>query len=187
MKKQRLKAKKGRLFGWLIGVSLLSISSISELVHAYELGQKGPAGGWVFYVSEDGLHGLEAAPVDQGEAEWGCNTQNIIGAQSDAVDTGAQNTTAILNGCDEGGIAARIADNYVSPSGHDDWFLPSKDELDLMYTRLHKVGLGDLDNGGYWSSSDTVSNLTWFQFFHSGDQSYGSKNFALRVRAVRTF
>jgi hypothetical protein len=92
-----------------------------------------------------------------------------------------------LNGCDEGGIAARIADNYVSPSGHDDWFLPSKDELDLMYTRLHKVGLGDLDNGGYWSSSDTVSNLTWFQFFHSGDQSYGSKNFALRVRAVRTF
>ena len=63
----------------------------------------------------------------------------------------------------------------------------SGDELDLMYTRLHKVGLGDLDNGGYWSSSDTVSNLTWFQFFNSGDQSYGSKNFALRVRAVRTF
>ena len=31
----------------------------------YEIGDVGPAGGWVFYVNEDGLHGLEAAPEDQ--------------------------------------------------------------------------------------------------------------------------
>ncbi len=31
----------------------------------YVIGGTGPAGGFVFHVTDDGLHGLEAAPVDQ--------------------------------------------------------------------------------------------------------------------------
>jgi hypothetical protein len=44
-----------------------------SLVHIYAIGDTGPAGGIVFYITDDGLHGLEAAPADQSSgAEWGC-------------------------------------------------------------------------------------------------------------------
>jgi hypothetical protein len=50
--------------------------------------------------------------------------------------------------------AARAADNYVSSTGYDDWFLPSWDELRLLYEQRERVGGFDFD-GYYWSSSAT--------------------------------
>ena len=39
----------------------------------YKVGDTGPAGGKVFYLSDStGLHGLEAAPADQSTVKWGC-------------------------------------------------------------------------------------------------------------------
>ena len=38
----------------------------------YAIGDLGPAGGIVFYVTDGGVHGLEAAPEDQGSGAWGC-------------------------------------------------------------------------------------------------------------------
>ena len=92
----------------------------------FVLGDTGPAGGIVFYLTDNtGQHGLEAAPVDQSAAApWGCFGFSIPGVNGTAVGTGAANTAAIVAGCAEAGTAAKVADAY-SLNGYDDWYLPS--------------------------------------------------------------
>jgi len=68
-----------------------------------------------------------------------------------AVGTGRANTAAIIAAQGRGSYAAQVCDDLVSGS-FDDWFLPSKDELDLMYKNLKKAGIGGF--GEY-----SVSNL----------------------------
>lgn len=160
----------------------------------YKIGDRGPAGGIVFFVLGEDLHGLEAAPVDQGPAlgaewgaEWGCADAVILGADGTEVGTGAQNTTDILAAvCATPGIAAHLAANY-SLNGFKDWFLPSKDELNLMYTNLYRKDLGGFAPYPYWSSSEDGINYAWGQIFGDGFQNGGSKDLAIGVRAVRAF
>ena len=150
----------------------------------YAIGETGPAGGIVFHVTDGGLHGLEAAPGDQGNAKWGCFGTNLTGADGTAVGIGAQNTADILVGCTETGIAAKLADDF-DLNGVTDWFLPSKDELNLLFDQ--KGVVGGFANDIYWSSSEVGSFSAWDQFFTNGDQNIDGKDNTLRVRAVRAF
>ena len=75
----------------------------------YEIGDTGPAGGIVFYVTGGGLHGLEAAPADLSQTVWGCADTVIAGADGTGIGTGAQNTVDILAGCSTRPIAASVA------------------------------------------------------------------------------
>ena len=154
--------------------------------NVYLVGDTGPAGGKVFYLSDNtGLHGLEAAPVDQSTgAPWGCNGTSISGAQGTAVGTGAANTAAIVSGCSDAGIAAKIADAYVL-NGYTDWFLPSKDELNLL--NLQSSVVGGFASSYYWSSSELDSNYAWYQNFYNGNLYGDYKDDPLPVRAVRAF
>ncbi len=143
------------------------------------------AGGLVFYIDVAG-HGLVCAESDQSTgAEWGCHG-TLIGGTSTAINTGAANTNAIVAGCTEAGIAAKVCYN-LSLNGYDDWFLPSREELRLMYKKLHLKGMGNFKEAWYWSSSEWNSNAAWLQSFGLSDQNLDSKNNAYRVRAVRAF
>ncbi|MBT8131401.1 MAG: DUF1566 domain-containing protein, partial [Gammaproteobacteria bacterium] len=115
-----------------------------------------------------------------------CNLTEIAGADGLAFDTGAQNTADIVADCTTPGIAAEIADNYAL-AGFTDWFLPSKDELNLMYLNLHRFGLGGFAFDFYWSSSEVNSDLAWRQDFFDGTQGDFFKSLVKRVRAVRAF
>ena len=129
----------------------------------YAIGDTGPAGGIVFYITGGGLSGLEAAPADQdggSGAPWGCYTTLIAGADGTAVGTGAQNTADILAGCSEAGTAASIVDAYTL-GGYDDWFLPSKDELNVLYAQ--KAVVGGFANTNYWSSTEYSGGNGWSQ------------------------
>jgi hypothetical protein len=173
----------------------------------YKIGDRGPAGGFVFYVTDDGLHGLEAAPVDQAKSSsWGCYGTRISEGNDKAIGSGAQNTAEIMAGCKKDNIAARIADAYTL-NGYDDWFLPSKNELNEMWLKLadsdgdgRNSGPEDSNNLGgftvdnYWSSSEVAKSTAWFQTFFSGNQLGGvkyhkqnDKNKKYRVRAIRAF
>jgi len=159
----------------------------------YKIGDRGPAGGWIFYDkgnSDGGWRYLEAAPVDQStkaKAEWGCYKKSIPGAKDTDIGTGKSNTQAIVKSCGEAKIAAKLCTAYRG-GGKSDWFLPSKDELNLMYKNLHVKGVGDFAGGIYWSSSEGDDYDAWYQLFYNGLQgTYGSKDDTSRVRAVRAF
>lgn len=173
----------------------------------YNIGDRGPAGGFVFYLTDDGAHGLEAAPVDQSRGSvWGCYGTRISGGEDKAIGTGAKNTAEIMAGCKKDRIAARVADAYTL-NGYDDWFLPSQDELNEMWLKLadsdgdgRNEGPADPNNLGgftfysYWSSSEIGGNIAWIQAFFSGNKVGGVKNssearkgYKYRVRAIRAF
>jgi hypothetical protein len=191
MKKNGL--KKGILV--LVAIACLSLAftgCYTPPPTTYSLRDIGPAGGLIFYDKgsvSDGWRYLEAAPSDQStSAEWGCYGTLISGADGTAVGTGEQNTIDIETGCTISDTAADICAN-LSLGGYSDWFLPSKDELNLMYQNLKLFGVGGFADLYYWSSSEYNANYAWNQDFLSGDQThpYPDKNNTFRVRAVRAF
>ena len=151
-------------------------------------------GGKIAYILQPGdpgydtnvPHGLIAAPSDQStSAEWGCFGTTISGADGTAIGTGNQNTIDIMNGCSTAGIAARICGDLVL-NGYNDWYLPSRDELNKLY--LNQTIIGGFASANYWSSSEGNYNLAWYQYFGNGYQSLNaSKTNPVYVRAVRAF
>jgi len=150
------------------------------------------AGGLVFYNDGAG-HGLVCADSDQGTAEWGCNG-TALGGTSTALNTGAANTNAIVSGCTTTGIAAKLCYDLVL-STYSDWYLPGRDELNLMYLNLHTQSFGSFIANYYWSSSECAgyeAGDAWVQNFFDGSQYGGSqyldsKSGTYYVRAVRAF
>lgn len=70
--------------------------------------------------------------------------------------------------------------------GHGDWYLPAKDELNVLYT--NKAVLGGFDTSGavYWASTEATFNHGWRQWFSDGTQSGGDKNVSwFVIRCVR--
>ena len=147
-------------------------------------------GGIVFYLDGNG-GGLTTAIADQSTgADWGCYGTTITGADGTAIGTGNQNTIDIETECITSGIAADLCANLIL-SGYGDWFLPSRDELELMYINLHNQGLGSFSNDYYWSSSEWGPNDSWYVYFADGTVSYLHppiyKQSDISVRAIRAF
>jgi hypothetical protein len=141
-------------------------------------------GGIIFYIDGTGHHGLIAASSDQSiGALWGCQGTSIPGT-STAIGSGLTNTISIVTVCTTAGITARICNDLVL-NGYDDWFLPSKDELNKMY--LQKTTIGGFSSGYYWSSSESTDVTAWIQGFNNGNQNAFSKNSYYYVRAIRAF
>ncbi len=142
-------------------------------------------GGIIFYIDGTGQHGLIAATSDQSTgAQWGCYQTTIVGT-STAIGTGQANTTAIVNGCNQAGIAARICNDLVL-NNYDDWFLPSKDELNQMH--VQKNAIGGFSYMAYWSSSEYSAGSAWDQNLIFGWENSSDKNIESNsIRAVRAF
>ena len=165
----------------------------------YQVGDTGPGGGIVFYVNLDnplGSQYLEAAPVAvEVQRTWatgGNQGAAVSGADGTANGTGEQNTADIV--AQSGNVAVTSAAVYCSElvsGGQSDWFLPSKDELNLMYTNLHSAStpLGGFSSGYYWSSSeyDDGGDGAFYQDFYDGGQGNFYKETIYYVRPVRAF
>jgi formylglycine-generating enzyme required for sulfatase activity len=158
----------------------------------YRLGDRGPAGGLVFYdkgLYSDGWRYMEAAPSDQGTAPWGCSGTAFEARASEA-GGGLENTRRIVEGCAER-TAAQIAAEY-DLGGVTDWFLPGIIALSAMYRGLHEAGLGGFrgaprSSAFYWTSQETVVDFGWYLNFADGNEGAFAKTAALRVRPVRRF
>ena len=169
------------------------------------VGARGPGGGIIIWVDltraagsqywevacdgwSDGTCG--GSDLTDPRAEWGCWRFWIPGADGTELGTGEQNTTDIVNGCPTAGIAARVADDLVL-GGQIDWFLPSKDELNVIYRQRKAIGgaIGGFSRQWYWSSSEDSLYSAWYQIFPTGSQAgYDYGRFSpLRFRPVRSF
>ena len=152
-------------------------------------------GGIIFYLDGNG-GGLIAAVEDQSsDIRWYNGSYVTTGATGTAIGTGSANTDAIIlaQGATETSYAAGLARAYTDGT-YTDWFLPSKDELNLMYQNIgpgDELGLGNVGNlstSNYWSSTENDDNDAWEQnFFNNGVQSYDGKNQPYYMRAVRAF
>jgi hypothetical protein len=157
-----------------------------------KIGDTGPAGGLVFYDKGNNTGGwryLEAAPewADFKNIQWGALGNDVKGT-STAVGTGKRNTELIIAALKQAGETGRAAQLCAgSISGFNDWFLPSKDELDLMYKNLKRRGLGGFSDRWYWSSSQGNSDYARNQYFDGGSQDYHYKIYTYSVRAIRSF
>ncbi len=152
-------------------------------------------GGKVFFVYDNGTHGLIAATADQGtNIAWSAGTLTNTMALALGVGGGSKNTAIIIanQGLGDGtNYAARVCNEYkvtINSVDYGDWYLPSHAELTLLYYQRSAV-LG-FSNVQYWSSTE-VDQL------HAYNLNFGSgvwANYNLKsdytnysVRAIRAF
>jgi hypothetical protein len=72
--------------------------------------------------------------------------------------------------------------------GHDDWRVPTKDEMSLLFNNRAAIGefdaSGSYPDGWYWSSS-VNDYYAWLQCFRDGRQLWDDKALKASVRTVR--
>jgi hypothetical protein len=169
----------------------------------YAIGATGPGGGIVFYVSPtpftetgapcaNSCHYLEAAPTSGPNAwteisrGWSGNGLSLIGTTSTVFGSGYSNTQTLIHqpGAASDG-AAFLAQAYSGPSALNDWFLPSKDELNELY--LQQINVGGWLFQTHWSSSEWDQYSAWTQLITIGLQIHDGKLFTYAVRPIRAF
>ncbi len=181
-----------------------------------KVGDIGPAGGVVFYdggTSRFWGRYLEAAPssteavglpwkrlsvndrVNRMYYDTRSSTARLKRVASKLIGAGQLNTTRIIRTYGRGNYAARYAASLVV-NGYDDWFLPSEDELEKMYTFMQTANtpIDPLKRSYYWSSSEYDYDNAWTVNFKDGQQFDrmkwtvpGPAIKAIRVRAIRAF
>jgi hypothetical protein len=160
-------------------------------------------GGIVFWVDETGQHGLVCSKYNQSTGvKWHAGVNGHTQAKGDGPYAGKANTAIIIAahaalGNDNFANAARICNELKITEGgktYGDWYLPSKEELNLMYQNRATIDAVAVSNGGssfgsayYWSSTESSMGVALRQSFLNGAQIGGNKHNTHYVRAIRAF
>jgi len=96
-------------------------------------------GGIIAYVDDTGKHGLIAAPSDQSAGIQWYNGSYFLVTTGTEIGTGKNNTDRIVQMQGDGAYAAKLCHDLVIGS-YNDWFLPSKDELNMLYQNRLEIG-----------------------------------------------
>ena len=149
-------------------------------------------GGLIAYLDIGNGTGLIAAATDQFTGiQWTMSAHQSTTVPNGATSTtdGLANSNAIVAQAGAGSTyAAGLCRAYSAPGdgGLNDWYLPSKDELNKLY--LNRTAIGGFANNFYWSSTEDDYNDAWLQyFFYTGYQNGSGKYDICCVRAVRAF
>ncbi len=174
------------------------------------LGDRGPGGGYVFYVASTpftcgptlnlSCRYLEAAATT-GDSPWSSTasaqwysirTADCSGTSSE-IGTGYKNSIRIAEFCNSAYPtgAANLARAYRGPSNLTDWYLPSFNELkELFNARYNVPGLrlqGGGNNSVYWSSTQKSSDQAWVKVLADGAEGGNFKDFGNPIHAIRSF
>lgn len=184
--------------------------SSSSVKTSYNIGDEGPGGGIIFYYSEEGFYVyqadgsikrcnyLEVSKMEVANVSW-CSAEPGIFDCCDIntnkeLGFGKLNTYKIINGKHNGGVvsstncAAKACAEYsTTQTTKGEWFLPSKDELNLLYKNLGTRIIATASEAWHCSSSVNDSLYAWSQRFSDGYQYDFDKNNTFAVRAIRAF
>lgn len=116
------------------------------------------------------------------------NAEEIIFAPfgataADSDHDGAANTAALVQAHGDGTYAAKLCDD-LQAYGYDDWYLPSRAELDAVFKQNYLITDYSLDE--YWTSTELTTNMAWQINFSSGIPGEATKNQSRKCRCVRS-
>lgn len=162
----------------LVGVDTATVTTSFSIPCALggpcSVGDLGPGGGRVFYISptainaatgvSDGGIYLELAPRNWNGNESGESGSSFatkldsVSGTSSAIGTGAENTRLLRNALGDSATAATLAMNKTF-KGLSDWFVPSYNELTTAITTLSPLGLGEFSTAAnLWSSTQNATD-----------------------------
>jgi len=164
------------------GSTLLNVST-----HSFKIGDS-YGGGKIFWVDAAGRQVLIAATADQSAGIKWSNNSDYTGANRGGVYAGRANTVIISTMQHAGSYAAQVCSDYITTTAngeyYDDWYLPSKEELSLLY--VQKTVIGGFTDFSYWSSNEYVSiSDAYGVTFSNGGMNNGNKANVTAVRCVR--
>ena len=183
------------------GAEITPAADITLYAQWTVIGARGPGGGFVFHdegsVNSAGWRYLEVAPesADQ-SAQWSQLSYEYGGHNGGSVGDGAANTVWLnyqMTERHENFTAAQRCALYQVSSKNgdfDDWFLPSIDSLDEIYTELAANELaGSWHTRGYWTSSEGNQDEAWYVNFGTGNTATQIKDVftTTYLRPVRAF
>ena len=133
---------------------------ITKIEFKYYIGAIGPGGGYVFYDKGNNNDGWQYLEAAPANIEFSATWDNAVSR------------------------CRQLNINEITG-----WYLPDKDQLNLMYKNLKAKGWGGFKDTLYWSSSQYDSRDAWYQNFVNGsqDRTHGGRNGTGSVRAIRAF
>ena len=138
---------------------------------------------WITGDLESCIYSIASLNDIPASAPWGCSGVLIL-CDNNNTDgfLGRHYTIIIADSCPESGIAAKLC-RSATLNGCNDWWLPSIDELNVMYSK--KEMIGGFSNGTYWSCDQFDSCLVFCFDFGKGRQCLYNKDSLLYIRPVR--
>lgn len=180
------------------------MSAVSNNVFQYEIGEYVAAeGGVIFHKYLDGTtqNYLVVSIANQGSIGWSNITSTAIGAAASSTWDGLSNSNAIVGQSGFTNGAAKLCLDLVS-LGKDDWYLPSVDELSLIWHNRFNLnrtlsgnsaagsiaGAAELGAPAYWSSTESGTPTAYsFGFIGGFANSVSGKSDQNQTRAIRRF
>ncbi|MEO7523505.1 MAG: DUF1566 domain-containing protein [Ferruginibacter sp.] len=132
--------------------------------------------------SGDKQKGIIVTPSDEPATNWGINV--VTGATATSLGVGNANTSAIISILSTGSYAARVCYD-LTLAAFSDWYLPSVEEMNILY--LNKDIVGGFNGTQYWTSSELNINTAWSYDFSLGSSVADNKATIKSVRPVRSF
>jgi hypothetical protein len=156
-------------------------------------------GGVIFHLWKDAQgieHGLIVDKTDLSTSQgWSNINQTPIGPSAQSSWDGLSNSTAIVGQAGHTSSAAALCLNSTN-GGQSDWYLPSIDELSLLWHNRFNVNKSLSAISGatalpflayYWSSTENASLSAWYFNGGTGHATNTTKGLTNYVRAVRAF
>ena len=166
-----------------------SASAPASATVTYKIGDTGPAGGLIFYDKGNNSAGwryLEAGPLDvELTGVWSVRWTSVENTQG-TMGSGKRNTQLAVEKYKQTTGEWDTAPQKIVElafNGFNDWFIPSRDELDQMYGNLKRSNLGDFKNGWYMTSTVNSGASVLQQNFSNGRSSAG--NDTIYIRPIR--
>ncbi|EAZ94967.1 Legionella vir region protein [Flavobacteria bacterium BAL38] len=156
-------------------------------------------GGVVFHLWKDASgveHGLIVDKTDLSTSQvWSNIDATLIGASAQSSWDGLSNSNAIVGQAGHTSSASALCLNSTN-GGQSDWYLPSVQELNMLWNNYYTVarsltqisGATQLQPTFYWSSTEYGTSAAGYFFFDYGPASSSlNKGTTYYVRAVRAF